>query len=187
MKRKVWNWKSSSAAKGFTLIEVLTAISISFLLILLLVRLLGFSVDLMNYTVRRDHLLFNGRGAVDYIEREISRSYRVHSVGNKNHTSQEDLGFVLEMNPYNGNSKDYQYILYTLNNGKLIRRTLKTDIPFNESNDIDKGNNTIAEDISSLHGSYYDSSRHIIRIHIKDVDEKFYSLEIYVGDKINET
>lgn len=187
MKIKEWNLKSFSAAKGFTLIEVLTAISISFILITILVRLLGFSIDLMDFTVQRDQLLFNGRGAVDYIEREINRSYKIHSVKDKNHTSGEDLGFILEIKPYGETKEERQFVLYTLNREKLRRRTLKTDKPFTEAGDINKGNNIIAEEISSLQGSYYDSSRHMIRLNITTTDNRSYSMEVYVGDKINET
>ena len=135
MKIKEWNWKSFSVRKGFTLIEVVTAISISFILIMIFVRLLGFSVDLMNFATRRDQLLFNGRGAIDYIEREIHRSYTIRGVKDKNHTKDEDFGFILEMNPYEGTGQ--QYVLYTLKREKIVRRTLKTDKPFEETGNID--------------------------------------------------
>ena len=152
-----------------------------------MIQLLGFSVKLMNSSVDRDDLLFNGRGAVDYIEREIEKSYRVHEVKDKNHTTDKDFGFILETKPAEGKAEDKQYILYTLNNNRIIRRTRVTDQFLADAKNIDLGNNAISERILSIDGSFYDSSRHIINLKVTTADEKEYSLEIYVGDKINET
>lgn len=181
-----FRWKLlSEKDKGFTLIEILTALSIGFVLIILMLRLLAFTVNLMNYSTTKDDLFYQGRSSLEYIDREIQRAYRVHPVESKHTSGEENLGFVLESEPTN--TEIYtKFITYYLKNNELVRAT-KSALSFEKVGKINEGNNKIAKDIKMIHGSYFDGNRKIIRIQITTMDDKKYILEIFVGDKVYET
>ncbi|QQK08623.1 PilW family protein [Miniphocaeibacter halophilus] len=172
--------------KGFTLIELIVALGISSILIIVISYIMATSGKIMESNISRNKLNNNGGYAIDYIEKEIRRSINIYNIDDFIAKPKDNnLGFLLEVVPYQAEKNPYQYIYYYLDKGNLIRYSIGIENPIEEgikSSNI--GTNKIAENIVSIKKTYFNINEKFIHLNFQCENngvKKEYESSIYAG------
>lgn len=188
MKPSFQNKKSS----GFTLIEVILAMAISFVILSVIAVMMGFSLNILksdfDYNKREASVYY----AQDYIEKEISRAYKVyepHEFPVK--LKSNNLGFVIEILQYN-NADDFNhdYVYYFLDNGNIKRILYSSYIPIEKNGDIYyQGTNSICDNVISIDNTYFDKENNYILLNFsfeENGSQQDRELGVFVGARDEE-
>lgn len=150
--------KKNKNDSGFSLIELLLALSIGSIVFLSLYSLLNFTINVCKAREGEDEVLLNGRYAIEYIKKEIESADRIIDIKidpfNKiDDKYGENIGFVIMTDVSQDKSgKKYNYSTYYMEKDKIRR------IALNVENDKypqiegygNMGHNVIAEYILSF-------------------------------------
>lgn len=175
----------SKKRKGFTVIELLITMFISFILLGIIILLLSSSIKTFDSKEIVTKDLYEGRYILDYISGEIRSGSKIYSIDELNFpVNNMNLGFVIKIYE---NSNTNRYIFYELKDNKLLRRgklskaqDIKDLDNFNQS-----GTNTICENIYSIEGSGFNVDENIINISV-EINEKRrekFETSLYIGNK----
>lgn len=185
-KRSFMNCYFQKKTKGFTLIELIVAMGISFIILSVIAFVIGMTGKTMDSNIVRRKLNNSGNYAVDYIEKEVRRSINIFSIDEFHIKPKENnLGFLLQVKPYQVNKNKYQYIYYYLEGRTLKRYSIGLQNSIDEGMDNKNiGTNGIAEKIASISKSYFNRDEKFIHLNFLCEDkglEKEFESSIYAG------
>lgn len=161
MKPSFQNKKS----KGFTLIEVILAMAISFVILSVIAVIMGFSLNILKSDFDYNRSEASVYYAQDYIEKEISRAYKVYEPHEfPVRLRSNNLGFVIEILQYGKNDDfDHDYVYYYLDNVKIKRILYSSYVPIEKKGDLYyQGTNTICDNVTSIASTYFDKENNYI-------------------------
>lgn len=172
--------------KGFTLIELIVALGIASILIIVISYIMATSGKIMDSNISRNKLNNNGDYAIDYIEKEIRRSINIYNIDDFiTKPKANNLGFLLEVVPYQSEKNSYQYIYYYVDSGKLIRYSIGIESPIEEGiKNPNIGTNKIAGSIVSTKKTYFNIKEKFIHLNFECENngiKKGYESSIYAG------
>lgn len=110
--------------KGFTLIEIILALSISSIIIVPIFSILDFSIKSCAKGDDKDQLMMNGRYAIEYMKNEIKSADKIISpdkIEGLNKKFPNNIGFVIVKIKEENTFDKYTYILYHQKNNNIVR------------------------------------------------------------------
>ena len=149
--------------RGFTLIEVILALSISSIVIIPIISILNFCIRACDLGEQKDDLILNGRYATEFIKNEVRTADKIIATEkfsglNEKYTS--NIGFVIMIEE--DNDKDYRYITYYVKGSELIRIACTRPTDKYPSQSYFGGHNVISEFIDSIEESQFDLDNSLI-------------------------
>lgn len=169
--------------KGFTMLEVILAMAISLVILSVIAVLMGFSLNILKtdfeYNKKKSSISY----AQSYIEKEISRSYKVYEESEfPQRLRSNNLGFVIEILPYKDMEEySHDYVYYYLNNDKLQRVLYSSYLPVEEEGKLYyQGTNTICENVESIDKTFFDRASNYIELNFS-FDESGINKESTLG------
>lgn len=116
------NWRWSCRKRGYTLVEVIFAITIFAILILGISSLLKISFKTLDFTYKNRRESTNNYFILKYIENEIKKADYYYETNNTG----IGIIFIYDMTEgkrESAKSYEYRYITYNLSNNKIVRNT----------------------------------------------------------------
>lgn len=148
-------FRNNKWSDGFTLLELLLALSISSIIVVCLYSILSFTINTCKLGSGEDEVLLNGRYAIEYIKREIKSAEKVISIDKcegLNQKYEDNIGFVIMRYIPNANYK-YNYSSYYLKNDIIYRIVAnKNNDKYPDRNSFG-GHNEVAEYVKSIEGT----------------------------------
>lgn len=169
--KKIKNYLNPNE-KGFTLIELIIALSIFSMIILIFYNILSISISSGEKMEKENEYIQNGKHVINYIAKEIRSADEVISSNKFKYLNQKypvNLGFVIKREVDNNK---YLYITYYHYFDKIRRIAVvsKEEYP---NGYLFSGHNNIAEYIYNIEGT------------VVNLEKKIITLEFLIGEEEN--
>ena len=159
---------------GFSLIEMMLALSIGAIILLALYSTLGYTTNACHTTEKEDEILLNGRYALEYIKREIRYADEIIDIRYDRFRDldlryKDNIGFVI-MNHDPDNNQDgagsYNFSTYYIRENMLYRIAVNTPTRLYPRASFFGGYNIVAEHVIFFKRTDIDSESKAIDLHL---------------------
>ncbi len=161
-------WQNNKKDSGFTLIELILALSIGSIVLLSLYSILNFTMNVCKAREGEDEVLLNGRYAIEYIKREIECAEEIIDIkleifSEIDEKYEENIGFIImRYEPEATGGKKYNYSTYYIRNNKIYRIAANTQNDQYPRGSMFGGHNVIAEYVVSFNNTNIDFDTRLI-------------------------
>lgn len=170
-----------SSRRGFTLIEVLLALSISAVILVLAGMMLRVSLVAYQDRVKKDQTASDAGYAWSLIRDECDRAMAVYDIKYDGHFPKNNLGFLFLAPAYDG--AGVVYTGYYVKNGQLYRGACNRRFPVKDMTFVrlSEGESLLSEDVLADEGSFVDLKNSVIQIRWRTktgVMERMYTIHL---------
>ncbi|GFN35461.1 PulJ/GspJ family protein [Tepidimicrobium xylanilyticum] len=153
---------------GYTLLEIILALSIFSLIALTLYSVLTITVNSYRIGEIEDEIILNGKYLIEFIKNEVRSADKIISsakIDSLDEKYENNFGFVV-MNYAPNATYKYNYSTYYFKDNKIYRITANTNEERLPRAGGFSGHNEIAEYIISIEDSYADFNERIVKLSV---------------------